>query len=125
MKGPVYLYIHFKDFFVNHRNVVRSVSKKQLNGQDIADNSDELSRCSKIQLNKENDAVTTSISGSTLVGDDAMSPCGIYPSLIPRDTFTLTLKDSSSDPSSLTAQPSDTNIAISSDSGLVWDGLKG
>lgn len=26
--GPVYLYIYFEDFFINHRNVVRSVSRR-------------------------------------------------------------------------------------------------
>lgn len=123
--GPVYLYIHYKDFFANHRNVANSVSKKQLSGTDIQTDSDELSNCSDIQKNKDNPSVTKSISGDTLVDDEAISPCGIFASLIPKDGFTLTLKDSSSDPSSLTAQSADTNIVITTDKGLVWDGLKG
>lgn len=125
MPGPVYLYIHYKNFYVNHRNVVQSISSTQLTGTDINDDSQKKESCDPFKLNSDVSTITTSYQGTTLVNDEVLSPCGIYPVLVPRDTFTLTLKGSSSDSSALTAQPADTNIVISSDKDLVWDGLKG
>jgi hypothetical protein len=122
IKGPVYLYVHHKEYFVNHRNVVRSVSRKQLAGEKIG--SEELNRCTKFKLNKDA-AKTTSFGGSSLSAEEQLSPCGIFPTLIPMDTFALTKKSSSSDPASLTADAADTSIAIKTDDGLTWDGLKG
>jgi hypothetical protein len=59
-----------------------------------------------------------------LVGGDDLAPCGIFATLTPKDTFTLTLKDEGSAASSLVPLPADTTIEIK-DKGIVWDGLKG
>src|SRR3990167_4963526 len=34
IKGPIYVYLHFKDFYVQHRAGLKSVSHSQLAGED-------------------------------------------------------------------------------------------
>lgn len=123
MKGPVYLYSHFKNFHVNHRNVVRSVSRKQIAGESIT-KAELDKRCQALSLNKEF-PVTTSFSGVPLVADAPLSPCGLYPSLIPKEGYVLTLKSPTTDPSLNKPQPADTTIIIKDNDNVAWDGLKG
>lgn len=50
-KGPFYIYIHFKDFYVNHRKVLLSVDYDQLSGK-ILDEDDSKTNCEDYNKNK-------------------------------------------------------------------------
>jgi LEM3 (ligand-effect modulator 3) family / CDC50 family len=91
VKSPTYLYIHFTDFFVNHRKVQKSVSMKQLAGQGDAD----VDRfCADMKTNADAGA-TFSFKNTKLDSKANMNPCGILASLFPRDNFQINKVNSS------------------------------
>jgi hypothetical protein len=105
VSGPIYIYSHYRDFFVNHRNVVKNVSKNQISGDKLS-GSDLTKRCPGMEKNKEK-GVTLSHKGEALNPDDALSPCGIYPTIIPNEDYTLIMKATGSDAKSLVRAPAD------------------
>lgn len=121
--GPVFLYIYYEDFFINHRNVVRSVSRRQIAGEDVADSEID-KRCPGFRNNKDKPALV-SFSGASLVETETLSPCGIYPSLLPLDAFKLVLRDTNADKVATGALPGDTDIVITTKEKMNWEGLKG
>lgn len=50
-KAPLYLYIGFKDFYVNHRKVMLSVDYEQLAGKTLSEQ-ESLLNCEEYNLNK-------------------------------------------------------------------------
>ena len=100
VSGPVYLYIHYTNFYISHRNVMNSQSKSQLAGNDLP-TSTTTTTCSGMLNNedlKKNLGMTTSLpwylgGGTTLPDSDGLNPCGIYPSLFPTDTFAISMLD--------------------------------
>lgn len=121
--GPVYLYIYYEDFFINHRNVVRSVSRRQIAGEDV-DDAEIDKRCPGFRTNKDKPA-TSSFTGVPLVETETLTPCGIYPSLIPQDGFRVVLRDASADKTATGPLPGDTEIVVTSKEKIAWEGLKG
>lgn len=121
--GPVYLYIYFEDFFINHRNVVRSVSRRQIAGEDVDDGEID-KRCPGFRTNSDKPALTSYL-GASLVQTETLSPCGIYPSLVPGDMFSVTQRDTNADKTATGPLAGDTNIVITSKEKLAWEGLKG
>ena len=87
--GPIYFYLEFSDFFLNHRNVMNSFSSKQLSGQDL-DGSSLSSSCSGELYNSDFTFGNYYFnSGAQVVSSDVLNPCGIFPTLFPRDSFTI------------------------------------
>lgn len=82
MKGSIYVYLHFQDFFVQHRNSLKSVSQSQLAGQNL-DLSSVTSLCSGAVTN-EDTLRDYSITGKRLDPKGVANPCGILASLFPK-----------------------------------------
>lgn len=82
IKGPIYLYLHFEDFFVQHRNSIKSVSQKQLSGVNL-DYKSVKTACLGAVTNEEA-AKDFSISGKRLDPKGVANPCGILASLFPK-----------------------------------------
>lgn len=109
MKGPIYVYLHFKNFFVQHRRALKSVDHDQLKGerQSVAD----VKNSCEGMVTNEDFAQDFSVTGNKLDPKAALSPCGLYASLFPRDRFTLEKKN---------ADLSYSKVAISS-TGISWE----
>lgn len=80
--GPVYLYIYFKNFYLNHRNVMRSFSKDQLKGDEVAMDKVQ-SACGDVTRNKHAGVSKYFFNTSPVDPEGALNPCGILPSLFP------------------------------------------
>lgn|SRR3990167_817680 len=85
MKGPIYLYLHFNNLFINHRKVMKSLSKKQLMGEDL-DTSAISSTCEGRVKNSDFPFAKNAISalGKGYDENAALNPCGIYATLFPQ-----------------------------------------
>ena len=88
IKGPVYVYLHYTNFFLNHRRVMRSFNKDQMKGaiptQTSIDNT-----CLNMQWNKDSGHIQ-GIAGNALVPEDPLYPCGILPNLYVKGTQAVT-----------------------------------
>lgn len=88
IKGPVYIYMHYTNYFLNHRRVMRSFNKDQMRGviptQTSIDNT-----CANMQWNKDS-ARTTGLTMNVLGADDPLYPCGILPNLYVKGTPLIT-----------------------------------
>ena len=91
MKGPIYVYLHFKNFYVQHRKSLKSVDYDQLKGERQSA-ADVKTSCEGMVTN-EDFVQDFSITGNKLDPKAALSPCGLYASLFPRDRFTLEKKN--------------------------------
>lgn len=80
--GPVYLYIYFKNFYLNHRNVMRSFNKEQLKGEDVAQDKVQ-SSCGELTKNKHLGISKYFFNTSPVDPEAPLNPCGILPSLYP------------------------------------------
>lgn len=87
---PAYVYIGYKDFFVNHRNVKNSVSLTQLSGSRI-DATTANSKCTSKVTNADA-GKTVSYSGSQLQAANVMTPCGLRANLYVEES--VIVKDS-------------------------------
>lgn len=115
IKGPIYVYLHFKDFYVQHRAGLKSVSHSQLAGEDLS-LSDAQSDCPGAVLNKDI-IKSTSVSGKTLDPEAVASPCGLYASLFPKDDFSLKKKVTNA------SGQIEIDIPITT-SGIAWENQK-
>lgn len=89
--GPVYVYIHFENFFLNHRRVMRSVSKDQLRGLKVEDSKIETA-CSGKTKNKDIGVTSYTFNPTAAVNADGpLNPCGIYASLYPKGRLRMTI----------------------------------
>lgn len=92
IKGPLYFYIHFRNFYLPHRKVMRSFSSSQIAGKDRTNK--QLERACPGKFLNKHLGVTKALDGSNVPEDGQLIPCGIMPSLFPRDKFSLEkLKD--------------------------------
>jgi len=86
--GPVYLYIYFKNFYLNHRNVMRSFNKEQLKGEEVSMAKVE-SSCGEVTKNKHLGISKYFSNASPVDPESALNPCGILPSLYPSGSLRL------------------------------------
>lgn len=112
IEGPIYVYLHFKDFYIQHRKSLKSLDQDQLAGE-YQSVSDVKNTCSGMVTN-EDFAQDYSVTGAKLNPQSTLSPCGIYASLFPQDRFNMDRKNSNDTYSSIPI--SNTNIA--------WQSLK-
>lgn len=82
MEGPIYVYLHFKDFFVQHRNSIKSVSQNQLSGEIVG--YDAASTACIAAVRNEDTLRDYSITGKRLDPKAVANPCGILASLFPK-----------------------------------------
>ena len=87
IKGPIYVYLHFKDFYIQHRKSLKSVSYDQLTGDNLKV-SELADTCAGMLVNEDNQQ-DFSITGNRMDPQGPLNPCGIYASLFPRDDFKL------------------------------------
>lgn len=88
MKGPLYMYLTYKDFFVQHRNSLKSVSQSQLS--DLGPSTSTLqSSCAGAYTNREA-GHDFSVTGVRLNPDEPANPCGVLASLFPTGTLIVT-----------------------------------
>jgi LEM3 (ligand-effect modulator 3) family / CDC50 family len=85
MTGPIYVYLHFNNFFLNHRKVMKSLNKQQLMGNDV-DLETLSTTCAGMSQNSDYPFANTSLTamGKPYVHSAALNPCGIYASLFPQ-----------------------------------------
>ena len=81
MKGPIYMYLSYKDFYVQHRNSLKSVSQSQLSSLDPS-YSTLKSACTGAFTNQEA-GKDFSITSQRLDPSKPANPCGILASLFP------------------------------------------
>lgn len=91
LTAPIFVYTHFTKFFVNHRNVMRSVSRKQIANQSV-DKKELEQRCGPVLLNSDLSSAF-SYNNEPLALSEVARPCGIFPSLFPRDDYRLYRKN--------------------------------
>ena len=84
MTGPIYIYLHFNNLFINHRKVMKSLNKKQLMGEEI-DIDTLKTTCEGRVKNSDFANAKTALQGKGLAydADAALNPCGIYATLFP------------------------------------------
>lgn len=87
LEKPVYIYIGYKNFFVNHRNIMNSVDNTQLSGTAV--NIDRARGKCKGRVFNEDGGKTSSFKGSSLEKREVMYPCGLQASLIPAEVISL------------------------------------
>lgn len=88
--GPIYFYIHFDKFFLNHRKVMRSFNKEQLRGKDLPVSTIE-TNCGSKSRNKDLSVTSYLFAPNNPVeADGPLNPCGILPSLMSRGSNRLT-----------------------------------
>lgn len=119
-----------ENFFINHRNVARSIDKKQINGADRKI-SDATLICKSMSVNDDSGKLY-SWENALLDQNAVLNPCGVYANLMPNgfslflikiDDFAL-YKKSPKETSILSATTEDIQFTIKTD-GLIWDTLKG
>lgn len=87
-KGPFYFYVHFTNFHINHRQVMRSYSVNQMRG--LAASYDDISTtCGNKLRNKDLNISAYKFSTEKVDSEGLLTPCGILPSLIPLDAITF------------------------------------
>lgn len=84
MAGPVYVYLGYKNYFLNHRKAVKGIPYEQLTGHTIS-----VADAQAVCTDKyKNEHLTNQYSWSNpalrLEPQEAMNPCGIYASLFPK-----------------------------------------
>lgn len=86
-EGPFYVYVHFTNFHINHRQVMRSFSSDQMRG--LSASYDLISKtCGTKLRNKDLNISTYKFATTTPVNtEELLTPCGILPSLIPTGMF--------------------------------------
>lgn len=80
--GPVYVYVYYKNFYLNHRNVMKSFDKDQLRGTDKSVE-DLVKSCGDVRRNKDIGVSKFWNNTNTVDPEAALNPCGILPSLFP------------------------------------------
>ena len=63
--------------------------------------------------------------GTPLLETETLSPCGIYPSLVPQDAFRVVLRDANADKTATGPLAGDTEVVVTSKEKIAWEGLKG
>jgi hypothetical protein len=86
MNEPIYLYDEMKNFYQNHRSFVKSVSHKQLAGEDLGKS--DLKTCDPV-IEVEDLYIKKNLLGATLKDDDVANPCGLAARSVFNDTFSL------------------------------------
>lgn len=90
IKGPIFMYLHFKNFYVQHRMSLKSMSHSQLKGNNKSPK--ELEKyCKGMKIN-EDFKRDFSFKGDRLDPRAPLNPCGIYATLFPEDDFLLEKK---------------------------------
>ena len=117
IQGPVYVYLYFKDFYVQHRRSLKSVSYTQLSGT-YQSPSDLSSSCTGEVTNSDYSSIY-SITGSKLNPADSLTPCGVLATLFPKDDFTLSQRVTNSN-----GTYSYVNVPISTTE-IAWPGMSG
>lgn len=79
IKGPFYVYIGFKNFYLNNRKVMLSVNKKQLNGKIISEN-EENNSCKDYFYYEDGQRYLKKKLEETSL-NKVLNPCGLYPLL--------------------------------------------
>lgn len=79
------MYVRFKNLFINHRNMVNSISVKQLGGDNLGA-SDASSTCGVNSLN-DDIGMKYSWKNQPLDPNDVMSPCGTYATMMPTGKY--------------------------------------
>ena len=80
--GPFYLYVHFTNFHINHRQVMRSFSVNQMRG--LPSTYEENAKvCGNKLRNKDLNFSKYKFTNETADPEGLLTPCGILPSLIP------------------------------------------
>lgn len=87
MISPVFVYYEIHNFYQNHRLYARSLSNKQLLGNNLNE-SDISTDCSPIVLNSDL-FVNVSITGVPLNKSAPANPCGMIAYTLFNDSFTL------------------------------------
>lgn len=80
------IYYSLENFYVNHRNFVKSRSYKQMRGNIL--DSDSISTCDYALTNGDM-GYSKSVDGSSLSSGDVAYPCGLIGKYIFNDTFTI------------------------------------
>lgn len=86
MEQPIYLYYKIDGFYQNHRRYVKSVSNKQLRGENLGIN--DLSDCTPAITNRDM-GKNYSLDNTTLDQDAAAFPCGLVARSYFNDTFLI------------------------------------
>jgi hypothetical protein len=92
MKAPIYLYYELNNFYMNHRDFVKSRSYPQLRGE-VHDDSKTAKRCQGASLVSEmfdkDVSKYKTWTGKPLKGDDFANPCGLIAKSYFTDTYKL------------------------------------
>lgn len=84
MTGPIYIYLHFNNMFINHRKVMKSLSKKQLMGEDIDTDTLKTTCEGKVKNSDFANAKTAfQAKGQAYDSEATLNPCGIYATMFP------------------------------------------
>ena len=86
MSEPIYLYYEMRNFYQNHRSFVKSVSHKQLAGEDLGKS--DLKTCDPV-IEVEDLYIKKNLLGEKLGDDDVANPCGLAARSVFNDTFSL------------------------------------
>lgn len=91
MKSPVFVYLNYHDFYQNHRAIVKSLSKQQLEDKAGPRESSLGKVCAPGSLfNKDllsKRGIKTSITGAALLPENFMNPCGFLARAFPEDLY--------------------------------------
>lgn len=74
--GPFYVYVKYKDFYLNHRNIAFSVDWGQINGGSY-DSGNPNARCKGYSLNEDGVAFYPGLFEKKNKGE-IMNPCGLF-----------------------------------------------
>lgn len=85
-EGPFYIYVHFSNFHINHRQVMRSFNAKQLSGQAVSFDDIDNTCGNKLRNKDLNISAYRFNTGASVDPEAMLAPCGILPSLIPMGT---------------------------------------
>lgn len=92
MKGPVYLYYEIHNFYMNHRDFVKSRNFAQLRGEVHVDSNNN-SRCEGAKYVKEifdyDESRYKTFTGKPLSGDEFANPCGLIAKSYFNDTYKM------------------------------------
>lgn len=91
IEGPIFVYLHFQNFFVQHRNSLKSVSQSQLAGNNL--NYESVKSACLNAITNEESLRDYSITGKRLDPKAVANPCGILASLFPKGSHRSTLDD--------------------------------